>query len=166
MHKNRFCLLALLLVTAPSRMEAQYCREPPTLQDYLKCEFIAQKNDVGMSDVTRQVEAPAASANSTALADSAASPYLVGASGSPAALASRSYSPNANDFSITTNAYALYTLVTHRDPFGLVAYQDSSKWRRFSVSVDHSNSVDDLKTDLAGNTNTYMGNSLSLGFVT
>jgi hypothetical protein len=156
-------LIALLGMFA-MRAFAQNCRQPPDLTNLTRCEILAQSADISMSEASRQVEAPAASANSASLADSAASPFLLGASGNPARLASRSYSPNANDFSVTINAYGVYSLAARRNPFDLETYESTSNVRRFSFSYDHSMAVDDLPTDLVGDTDTYLGKMVLYGF--
>jgi hypothetical protein len=161
--KTRPSLIVLIFVGALEPAYAQRCADPPSLTSFLRCEILARESG-SEKDLAKQVEAPAASANSTALADSAASPDLIGLSVTPAFASTRSFSPNANDFSGVLNLYGLYTAVTRKNPFGLETYQDTSAWRRFSLSFDHSTSVDNLKTDLVGNTNTYVAKAVLLGF--
>jgi hypothetical protein len=143
---------------------AQGCFNPVSLDEYLQCEILAQEHFKDEQYLVKQAAAPSASLNSTALADSSASPDLLGLSASPASFATRSLSPNANDFSGTLNLYAVYALAKEVDPFELRFYERTSNWRRFSVSVDHSMSVDNLKSDLVGNTNTYMAKVVLFGF--
>jgi hypothetical protein len=121
----------------------------------LLCDIVAQASAL-RSNVRRQVEAPSASFNSTTLANSSEAPTLFSASINPAPFATRSLSPNANDFSGTLNLDVLYAAATRADPMGLVMYGGESNWDRFSVTVDHSASVDNLATDIPANTNTYM----------
>jgi hypothetical protein len=90
-------ILPTLIALGCGRSTAQICQDAPSLADYLGCEIRAREH-LAEDFVAKQVTAPAAALNSMALADSAAAPDLFGASLSPALFATRSLSPNADDF--------------------------------------------------------------------
>jgi len=143
---------------------AQVCQNAPTIADYIHCEIRVREHSTVEDFVSKQAAAPAAALNGNALADSAAAPDLFGASLNPARLATRSLSPNADDFAGIVNLYGLYSLWHVNNPFDYETYLNSSMWRRFALSADHSTAVDSRSSDLPGNTNTYMAKAVVYGF--
>ena len=155
-------LSALIAFCGPGL--AQVCQNAPTIADYIRCEIRVREHPAVEDFVSKQTAAPAAALNGNALADSAAAPDLFGASLNPARFSTRSLSPNANDFAGIVNLYALYIFWHVKNPFDYETYLNSSMWRRFAFSADHSTAVDSRSSDLPGNTNTYMAKAVIYGF--
>lgn len=124
----------------PLSTNGQTCDPPPTLSEYVVCEVrrIARER-IMRSDDTRQVEAPAASPNSTTLVNRSSAPDTIGISITPDALASRSRASRSTDISTTISLYFLHALVSGRNPYDESFYDNNtSKYRRFSFTYGRS----------------------------
>lgn len=133
-------LAALIVAMGCASAKAQTCEEKLTLPEYVDCEVKRLVRERLMqSDDTRQAEAPAASQNSTTLVNRSSAPDTVGMSFTPNTLATRSRASKSTDMSVTVSLYALYALVTSRNPYNENFYEDNtSRFRRISFAFGRS----------------------------
>ncbi|MFP5262560.1 MAG: hypothetical protein ACLGJB_11700 [Blastocatellia bacterium] len=141
MKKNPLSLLLAILAVALgySSASGQNCDNLRTLPEYADCEVRRLVRERLMqSDETRQVEPSSASENSTTLVNRASAPDTVGITLVPNALATKSRATKSTDISSTISLYALYCLVTGRNPYDENLYNGTSNYRRFSFTLGRS----------------------------
>ncbi len=95
---------------------------------------------------TRQVEAPAASGNSTSLVDQSSASDLVGIAFNLAGLSGElsdgsGEGSDANTVSVTASGYMLGALLAGKSPYDPAFYceESSQRWRNFTLTLGHDN---------------------------
>src|SRR5580658_10024971 len=120
-------------------LAGQECYTSRDLPEWVDCEVaLMVRQRLAASDRTKQAEEPSLAPNSTALADRASAPDVVGLNVNLGQLSSKSRTSDTSDIGATASLDALYNALKQRSPFDQDLYENSSGWRRFSLSVDES----------------------------
>jgi len=132
------CFLLTAQVIAAQDMkpaDGDRCNSPSDFDEWINCKVdviaAARMNQKG---ALKQVEVPSIADNTTSLVDQTEPPDLFSTALNLAGLSSKTGDTDKTSFSVTTTAYALYALTTHRDVLDPSFYVRHPDLRRFSFT--------------------------------
>lgn len=102
------------------------------LNDYIRAK-------IDQTHTTKQTETPSASENTTSLVDQSSASDLIGVAMNLAGLQADTddNAPEADSFSATASAYALYAAAKGVDPLNPIFYNNNHAWRRVFITLGY-----------------------------